>query len=871
MDEDDASPQEDTPLLTDKVASFEEGRKNDNDNTKSEDPDDEESSDRPGIPKKNPRFSASHASFRNLLNKWTVSQRQHALQRPGVGTAALLIRDAVMGQEPLSEEYDDLIYDPYKPSTAQNGYALLDTICILCGRLSSYDWTVRIIKLSAWLLAFLTFVEPPAWCRNGIQDQVLVPDSDIYTDCKLLFQARGPPLDDEENDHAEYYPNSTWMMLTEQEARWAEFLFVTIISLFVFLRFARNGFSITIHCQRNAQGMQRLLQFVGIVFIYVGLSIGNTTFHPFLRLLILGTFHDSFQREFRTFLRMIPEIVYILALLSLLLFFYAWFGTVIFYGSAQGKDNFPNLLESTWTLWQMVTTVNYPDVMMTAYNESRLSSIFFVSFMILSLFFIMNLILASVVNAYDSAITFRKKNRQKHTIGNLTRAFQLMDYKEEGEIDSETIMAVFYVLNNDFPDFRYVPDEETKILFGVLDKDGSSKISLDEFLDFGNVLLIQLVKASDYATIVELYMPETFASEWYQQFSKFVKSRAFDWAVDVILVLNAIVIGVQSYPELSGDEEYEINPNYTDGSIDTIWEAFETIFTIVYGLEVIVKLLVFGSKRYFESSRNIFDFLVTVSAISASAFVYYPNGYDDSRLIRLIVMARVLRLVRLLFAVPQFQLIGRIASEILPAAGSVLLFLFFLLYFFAVLGMLLYGGMITRDPNNPMAELLLNSDFAGAQYWGNNFNDMMSAMNVLFNLLVVNNWMVCEEGLELTTENKWVRWYFLCFHILGVILINNLVQAVVINAFFQQLENTHSQQNDEVVDGEAVIRQRTAMFDAAEVTGTKTGASGNYMARIQAIHSDIDLDERERLKNLFTRSSRSTNGNSNGADGENGE
>jgi hypothetical protein len=38
--------------------------------------------------------------------------------------------------------------------------------------------------------------------------------------------------------------------------------------------------------------------------------------------------------------------------------------------------------------------------------------------------------------------------------------------------------------------------------------------------------------------------------------------------------------------------------------------------------------------------------------------------------------------------------------------------------------------MITRDPNNPLSFLLLDSGFAESEYWPNNFNDMLSAMNV---------------------------------------------------------------------------------------------------------------------------------------------
>lgn len=102
----------------------------------------------------------------------------------------------------------------------------------------------------------------------------------------------------------------------------------------------------------------------------------------------------------------------------------------------------------------------------------------------------------------------------------------------------------------------------------------------------------------------------------------------------------------------------------------------------------------------------------------------------------MVVMARVLRLVRLLTAIKRFQLLGRITAEILPDAVPVIAILFIIMYFFAAVGVQLYGGLITRDPSNRLSWLLLGTDFADNEYWANNFNDMISAMNVLFNLLV---------------------------------------------------------------------------------------------------------------------------------------
>jgi hypothetical protein len=128
---------------------------------------------------------------------------------------------------------------------------------------------------------------------------------------------------------------------------------------------------------------------------------------------------------------------------------------------------------------------------------------------------------------------------------------------------------------------------------------------------------------------------------------------------------------------------------------------------------------------------------------------------------------------------------------------------------------------------------------------------------VLFNLLVVNNWFVCEEGFEAVTEAKWVRFFFLGFHIVGVILANNLVIAFIISNFMQQL-NVMREEN-EVIEG-AVIENGKALFDASSVTGTKTSLSGTYIARMRR---DKYGDDTKRLRSLFSRGSSVVDKNNN--------
>jgi two pore calcium channel protein len=148
----------------------------------------------------------------------------------------------------------------------------------------------------------------------------------------------------------------------------------------------------------------------------------------------------------------------------------------------------------------------------------------------------------------------------------LAKAFHVMDPSNTGKVSRESIFAVFYILNEDFPEIRHLTRDEANLLFGFLDKDGTSTITMDEFLEFGNVLLLEFTKESDYATVVEIHFPKIYESAWYQTFSDFVRSTTFEYIIDFILILNAVVVAIQSYPELSG-ADVAMDPHYSDGYV----------------------------------------------------------------------------------------------------------------------------------------------------------------------------------------------------------------------------------------------------------------------------------------------------------------
>jgi two pore calcium channel protein, plant len=271
-----------------------------------------------------------------------------------------------------------------------------------------------------------------------------------------------------------------------------------------------------------------------------------------------------------------------LFLLFLVTLLYAWFGCVLFVGTPEGDEHFSSLVESLWTLWICITTANYPDVMMLSYNNTRWTAIYFVSFMILSFFFIMNIILATVVNGYDSAIQTRKEQQSTSSTSNLIEAFRLMDVIGTGEIAKYDMVALFFIVRHCFPDLLHKSSSandndddfnHAEILFALLDHDGSSTINKKEFMLLPTVLLVEIEKGSDYTPFVKYMFPELWSTRTYQALCSFIKSQYFERSIDVLVALNAIVVAIQSYPVLSS-QNVNVDPKLYDGSINTLWGKF---------------------------------------------------------------------------------------------------------------------------------------------------------------------------------------------------------------------------------------------------------------------------------------------------------
>ena len=142
------------------------------------------------------------------------------------------------------------------------------------------------------------------------------------------------------------------------------------------------------------------------------------------------------------------------------------------------------------------------------------------------------------------------------------------------------------------------------------------------------------------------------------------------------------------------------------------------------------------------------------------------------------VIVRVLRLAVYLDEIKTFRIIIETLKSLFSPFLSMVSVMFSIFYIYAFIGMIFFGGKV--DFEN---EAIRNND-ATPDIWAlNNFNDFLNSYLVLFELTIVNNWMITAEMYVNVIETKWVLIYFVSFYIIGVLVGMNILVCFAIDMY----------------------------------------------------------------------------------------
>uniref|UniRef100_A0A8C2DRP4 Voltage-dependent L-type calcium channel subunit alpha n=1 Tax=Cyprinus carpio TaxID=7962 RepID=A0A8C2DRP4_CYPCA len=372
--------------------------------------------------------------------------------------------------------------------------------------------------------------------------------------------------------------------------------------------------------------------------------------------------------------------------------------------------NFDNVLQGMMALFAVSTFEGWPGLLYRAidshtedvgpiYNYRVIISIFFIIYIIIIAFFMMNIFVGFVI------VTFQEQGEQEY---------------KNCELDKNQRQCVEYALKAR-PLRRYIPKNPYQY------------------------------------------------KVWYV-----VNSTYFEYLMFTLILLNTICLAMQHHGQSQ--------------SFSKAMNILNMLFTGLFTVEMILKLIAFKPRGYFSDPWNVFDFLIVIGSIIdviLSEINGLQNTEDNARIsITFFRLFRVMRLVKLLSRGEGIRTLLWTFIKSFQALPYVALLIVMLFFIYAVIGMQMFGKIALRDQSQ------INRN--------NNFQTFPQAVLLLFRCATGEAWQEimlacspnrpCEKGSEVGHSSEvcgshFAIIYFVSFYMLCAFLIINLFVAVIMDNF----------------------------------------------------------------------------------------
>lgn len=608
--------------------------------------------------------------------------------------------------------------------------------------------TAWVRKISVLLLVFLSFFELPSWC--SAMRQCEAPDgSNIF----LSGVPYLPPL---------------ISMLTNA------LLLSVLVGFSIFDYFC---FPVSLHA--NARPLFVVLAALVVDAFYVLLYGGYPPirFAPFLRAVLPLFYWHSFRECTMSSFAVIGPFFDVVFFVALFTFLFGWVVTLFFHDVPAADRYFGNLSDGIYSAFTSLTTADWPMQVVGILDVSRESSILFVGFIVIGVFFLLNVLLAVVYNAYTSNIEEVVVDKLRTRRQSVEIAYDVLCGGSDSVVFSD-IRLMFYELRRN-KKHANLSEETIEMVFTALDDDADNTLSRDEFSDIVNILQLKFIVELENPSALERLMPSVYETELWQRIAAYVRSESFDYVMNGFMFFNVIVVLIETTMDLKGND--------TATSV-LIFSLIECAFSFVYILEMFLKIASLGFSKYWSDFGNQFDFCVAWLLFGASVYVLWPYIDNSPDIVRMFILLRCLRLVTLLANISRFRRLVKVFSVLIPASVPLFSLFFLSMYGFAAFGTEVFGGLIyfSNPALNPEVNPLVDA-YVANDYWVLNFNDMASGWFTLFCSVIVGYLTEIAEAVAATSKyGGWTKWYFIASFVINTLIVSNCVVAFVVDLFVME-------------------------------------------------------------------------------------
>ncbi|XP_035706296.1 voltage-dependent calcium channel type A subunit alpha-1 isoform X5 [Folsomia candida] len=260
---------------------------------------------------------------------------------------------------------------------------------------------------------------------------------------------------------------------------------------------------------------------------------------------------------------------------------------------------------------------------------------------------------------------------------------------------------------------------------------------------------------------LERYMPKNRDSIKYKIW-RMVASTPFEYFIMMLIVLNTLLLMMK----------------YRQSEMEFL-SRLNSVFTALFLLECILKLISFGVKNFFKDPWNIFDFITVIGSIIDAVAVEFSVDFINLAFLRLFRAARLIKLLRQGYTIRILLWTFVQSFKALPYVCLLIAMLFFI---YAIIGMQVFGN-IQLNPESSITR-------------HNNFRNFLQGLMLLFRCATGESWpsimlscvkgQPCDElsnkqGQECGSNIAYV--YFVSFIFFCSFLMLNLFVAVIMDNF----------------------------------------------------------------------------------------
>eukprot|EP01084_Bolivina_argentea_P006659 12632_1 len=263
-------------------------------------------------------------------------------------------------------------------------------------------------------------------------------------------------------------------------------------------------------------------------------------------------------------------------------------------------------------------------------------------------------------------------------------------------------------------------------------------------------------------------------------------SEWFEKAIIFIILLNTIILAIH-WPAMNEELEQGL-------------QVLNWCFTILFALELLIKVIGLGPERWWFDKFNVFDAVIVLVSL-------VELGIPDAGAGALLAFRalRVLRVLRLLHQIPGLrQLFTSILNSFEPVVFLTLIILLFV-FMFGVLGVQLFAGLVYPDLRMDNETGELDGFLLMTRPW--RFDGLWYSMVTFLQLFTGDGWPSVMEDTVLATDEGSALIVIVAV-IIGLWLFRNMFLAILINRLGSQ-DNIQLMIDDLLI----LAREKQRIFD----------------------------------------------------------